>query len=616
MQKINRRQLLVRTGAVGLLGSGLVRSPRVARAAAPAPRMSLDQFMQDRAKVDAFKRGVALMKSRKPSDPTSWFFQAAIHGVGEDFIADATRQDPGVAKVDRKFWNQCTHFSNASSADFPVWHRAYVYYFERILRAASGDSNFSLPYWNYADPAQRAFPRIFAEDDADPASGAPRNPLFDPRREIAFMQGQYELSGRAVNFDEATQKNAFFASVAANSFAGATTDREPENQGTLERQPHNNIHFAVGGTIAGGPPPPSGGPPPPSGGPPPPSGGPGANQAGRQLAPGAATAPGPGGPAGAGRPGADGPGRPGPDGPGRPGPNDQPQDGQGGGGVATGLMADPTTAAFDPVFWVHHSNIDRLWKVWDCLPNRIWGRPPAQQWLDDKPWWFADADGSVRNLPRSHYFDPRALGIAYDSDDPSCRPLTATPVKSVEFVALESMRQGGVLKVADKIAPVGEGQGAALSASAPRTIPVPLATGPAQGNRSARDLLSEHLPKRRVLLEITGVKYDQAPSVGFEVYVNLAQGAQPDPASPNYVGNLDLFGIRHGAHAHAHGGEAGQLFDITALSRAPNFDPNAIRVTVVPFDLLRPKGGAAPLQRAGNTVIGKVRVLVADDQEQ
>src|SRR5580693_3798392 len=139
MQKINRRQLLVRTGAVGLLGSGLVLSPRVARAAAPAPRMSLDQFMQDRAKVDAFKRGVALMKSRKPSDPTSWFFQAAIHGVGEDFIADATRQDPGVAKVDRKFWNQCTHFSNASSADFPVWHRAYVYYFERILRAASGD---------------------------------------------------------------------------------------------------------------------------------------------------------------------------------------------------------------------------------------------------------------------------------------------------------------------------------------------------------------------------------------------------------------------------------------------------------------------------------------------
>ena len=27
-------------------------------------------------------------------------------------------------------------------------------------------------------------------------------------------------------------------------------------------------------------------------------------------------------------------------------------------------MTDPTTAAFDPVFWAHHCNIDRLWWIW------------------------------------------------------------------------------------------------------------------------------------------------------------------------------------------------------------------------------------------------------------
>jgi hypothetical protein len=41
--------------------------------------------------------------------------------------------------------------------------------------------------------------------------------------------------------------------------------------------------------------------------------------------------------------------------------------------------------------------------------------------------------------------------------------------------------------------------------------------------------------------------------------------------------------------------------------------PNALRLTVVPFDLLKPKGGAPPIQRSGNTVIGKVRVLVVND---
>ena len=29
-----------------------------------------------------------------------------------------------------------------------------------------------------------------------------------------------------------------------------------------------------------------------------------------------------------------------------------------------GLMSDPDTAGLDPIFWLHHSNIDRLWEDW------------------------------------------------------------------------------------------------------------------------------------------------------------------------------------------------------------------------------------------------------------
>src|SRR3954468_4980896 len=98
------------------------------------------------------------MRSRKPSDPRSWFFQAAIHGVTEHAIAEAAAADPGVAKVDQdKFWNRCPHFESlgAPSADFLIWHRAYVYYFERILKDASGEPDFALPYWNYLEPGQQ-----------------------------------------------------------------------------------------------------------------------------------------------------------------------------------------------------------------------------------------------------------------------------------------------------------------------------------------------------------------------------------------------------------------------------------------------------------------------------
>ena len=33
-------------------------------------------------------------------------------------------------------------------------------------------------------------------------------------------------------------------------------------------------------------------------------------------------------------------------------------------GGDTGFMSDPATAALDPIFWLHHCNIDRLWEVW------------------------------------------------------------------------------------------------------------------------------------------------------------------------------------------------------------------------------------------------------------
>jgi hypothetical protein len=34
-----------------------------------------------------------------------------------------------------------------------------------------------------------------------------------------------------------------------------------------------------------------------------------------------------------------------------------------------GSMGDPTYAAYDPIFWAHHANVDRLWAQWQLGPN-------------------------------------------------------------------------------------------------------------------------------------------------------------------------------------------------------------------------------------------------------
>lgn len=81
------------------------------------------------------------MQARRATDPTSWTFQAAIHGT---FTRPA-----------HPTWNTCQH----ASWYFLPWHRMQVYFFERIVRAAvqsfGGPADFALPYWNY----DQVFPR-------------------------------------------------------------------------------------------------------------------------------------------------------------------------------------------------------------------------------------------------------------------------------------------------------------------------------------------------------------------------------------------------------------------------------------------------------------------------
>ncbi|KAM0229071.1 hypothetical protein ACHAPO_010226 [Fusarium lateritium] len=63
----------------------------------------------------------------------------------------------------------------------------------------------------------------------------------------------------------------------------------------------------------------------------------------------------------------------------------------GGSDFATGVghMSDVPVAAFDPIFWLHHTQIDRLLSIWQCLYPKLWWdqkeptRPGEQNVPDD-----------------------------------------------------------------------------------------------------------------------------------------------------------------------------------------------------------------------------------------
>ncbi|KZS90419.1 Di-copper centre-containing protein [Sistotremastrum niveocremeum HHB9708] len=57
------------------------------------------------------------------------------------------------------------------------------------------------------------------------------------------------------------------------------------------------------------------------------------------------------------------------------------------GGENGGHMANVPVAAFDPIFWFHHCNIDRQCAIWQALNPNAWFDDPSQQLVDNSGNW-------------------------------------------------------------------------------------------------------------------------------------------------------------------------------------------------------------------------------------
>lgn len=76
---------------------------------------------QGQKMLASYARGVEAMIKLPPSDPRNWFRNAFVHFL------------------------DCPH----GNWWFYVWHRGYIGYFERTIRELSGDPEFALPYWDW-----------------------------------------------------------------------------------------------------------------------------------------------------------------------------------------------------------------------------------------------------------------------------------------------------------------------------------------------------------------------------------------------------------------------------------------------------------------------------------
>ena len=116
--------------------------------------------------LKSYARAVRAMLALPPEDPRNWYRHAIIHTL------------------------DCPH----GNWWFLPWHRAYLGWFERICRDLSGDPHFALPYWDWTDEPK--VPDGMFYDVLDPNHDAyiPTAGDFDNRLRAAVANSGYWTS--------------------------------------------------------------------------------------------------------------------------------------------------------------------------------------------------------------------------------------------------------------------------------------------------------------------------------------------------------------------------------------------------------------------------------------
>jgi hypothetical protein len=252
-------------------------------------------------------------------------------------------------------------------------------------------------------------------------------------------------------------------------------------------------------------------------------------------------------------------------------------------GGADGLMTDPDTAALDPIFWLHHANVDRVWEQWRGLGGTR-TNPPEAEWRD-QAYGFFDAGGQPVSGLVSECLDPAALGYRYSYPLPVATSRDATTAPGLTAAA-------GAPTPAREDVPVvelGAIEGVELVGG---TVTAPVALSPAADDTVT--LLSGSPAEAPPLhLNLEGLEMDRDPGIVWAVYLNLPGEDAASPRSgAHLVGYLSLFGVSHAGH---HAGGVARTYDIRSLAKqlsdAGLWDPARLTVTFVPTGLEAPEGG-------------------------
>lgn len=205
-----------------------------------------------------------------------------------------------------------------------------------------------------------------------------------------------------------------------------------------------------------------------------------------------------------------------------------------------GAMGNITISPRDPVFWVHHANIDRLWDAWvRAGDGRHMPARTAAYWSGSFSY-----GGAVSSVKRVQTYSPGSLGYRYDD--------TALPTSGTSALQIEPLPS-----IQDALAEPLPAQGAslgglgrlALGAGSLR-VRIPLTT---EGRNRVRSLVTGGTGQGgEVRLVLDGVDLTDAGARGgyfYKILLNLPSGSVTQPEQTYLAGTLGSFEVSVARHA-------------------------------------------------------------------
>jgi tyrosinase len=268
-------------------------------------------------------------------------------------------------------------------------------------------------------------------------------------------------------------------------------------------------------------------------------------------------------------------------------------------------MSSFETAALDPIFWLHHANIDRLWEAWLGQHNPDRHNPTRARWNDMS---FTVGQGAAAvTLTVREVLDTTKPPLNYTYSVVSVPTLAPGAVLAARSDVESVFGEEGPVPEDEDLVPemVGASENRVSLAAEPTEVEVAVETpsGPAlmEGKEGAQP--------RKVYLKVENVRGTELVAPKYLVYVNLPSGADPAEYEGRRAGQVSMFGVREASETNEEHSGSGLTFsfDITGvvqrLQEAGEWDPQRLRVTFAPARV-----GA---EQGGNVSAGRVSLYYA-----